>query len=87
MKKIIPLLCVFSLIGCAAIGEKPLSTQPPKNNVTYKVEYLFEHDGCKVYRFRDNGNYVYFTSCKGETTSVLTDSTGTQYIKSSNSKN
>ena len=84
MKKIIPLLCVFSLIGC--FSEKPISREPPKNNVTYKVEYLFEHDGCKVYRFRDNGNYVYFTSCKGETTSVLTDSTGTQYIKSNNSR-
>ena len=85
MKKIITLLCVFHLIACST--EKPISREPPKNNVTYKVEYLFEHDGCKVYRFRDNGNYVYFTSCKGETTSVLTDSTGTQYIKSSNSKN
>ena len=87
MKKIIPFLCVFSLIGCTVISEKPLSTQSPKNNVTYKVEYLFEHDGCKVYRFRDDFNYVYFTSCKGETTSLLTDSTGTKYIKSQNSKN
>ena len=84
MKKIVPFLCVFNLIACST--EKPLSTQPPKNNVTYKVEYLFEHDGCKVYRFRDYGNYVYFTSCKGETTSVLTDSTETQYIKSNNSR-
>ena len=84
MKKIVPFLCAFNLIACST--EKPLSTQPPKNNVTYKVEYLFEHDGCKVYRFRDYGNYVYFTSCKGETTSVLTDSTETQYIKSNNSR-
>jgi len=38
------------------------------------VDYLFEHDGCKVYRFYDRGNYVYFTNCRGEAI-VKTDST------------
>ncbi len=45
----------------------PLTIEPPKNNNTYNVEYLFEHEGCKVYRFRDQGQYVYFTNFKGET--------------------
>ena len=66
--------------------EIPLNKSKPIDNSTYTVEYLFEHDGCKVYRFRDDGNYVYFTSCRGETTSVLSDSTGTKYIKSKNTK-
>lgn len=48
---------------------------PSDNNETYNVEYLFEHDGCKVYRFSDNGNYVYFTNCKGDVTSFVNDST------------
>nr|MBS0038438.1 DUF4884 domain-containing protein [Saprospiraceae bacterium] len=37
--------------------------------------YLFEHEGFKVYRFRDSCNFVYFTNCIGDTTSVVNDST------------
>ena len=32
----------------------------------FKVEFLFEKDGIKVYRFTDGGNSHYFTS-RGET--------------------
>ena len=35
---------------------------------------LFQHDGVKVYRFRDRGNYVYFTT-RGDVTSIHADST------------
>lgn len=80
-------LLAFTLFASCLTGGRPLTTKEADNNLSYKVEYLFEHDGCKVYRFRDNSHYVYFTSCKGETTSVLTDSTKTMYIKSNNSKN
>ena len=52
------------LFGC--VVSHPIETQIPKNNKTYDVEYLFEHDGCKVYRFRDLGTWVYFTNCRGE---------------------
>ena len=45
-----------------------------ENNRTYEVSYLFEHDGVKVYRFMDMGNYVYFTT-KGDVTSIKNDST------------
>lgn len=58
------LTIVFS--SCLS-GGVPLNKIPPKNNNTYSVEYLFEHDGCKVYRFIDNGQFIYFTNCKGET--------------------
>ena len=40
----------------------PLKEGKSENNTTYKVSYLFEHDGCRVYRFYDRGNYVYFTT-------------------------
>lgn len=53
----------------------PVSTDKPDNNRTYQVDYLFEHDGCKVYRFYDMGNYVYFTNCQGDVTAIKTDST------------
>jgi len=65
-------LSTLILVSCST--ERPLYTTPPENNETYKVDYLFEHDGCKVYRFYDRGNYVYFTNCRGEAI-VKTDST------------
>jgi hypothetical protein len=34
------------------------------DNSKFNVELLFEIDGCKVYRFFDNG-YKYFTTCNG----------------------
>lgn len=74
---ILPLLVVGTLFVSCEAG-RPISTTPPQNNKTYRVEYLFEHDGCKVYRFYDRGNYVYFTNCRGEATSIQNDSTRTQ---------
>jgi len=59
---------------------KPLEKVAAENNASYEVEYLFEHDGCKVYRFRDESRYVYFTNCQGSTTSIKNDSTSTRVI-------
>ena len=42
-----------------------------------QVEYLFEHEGCKVYRFMDMGHYIYFTNCEGDVTSIESDSVRT----------
>ncbi|WP_298646968.1 DUF4884 domain-containing protein [uncultured Proteiniphilum sp.] len=53
----------------------PISREAPQNNETYEVDYLFEHDGCKVYRFYDRDNWVYFTNCRGDVTSIKNDST------------
>lgn len=52
----------------------PISKEKPENNQTYEVEYLFEHDGCKMYRFRDGDRYVYFTNCTGNVTALKGDS-------------
>ena len=68
------LIIVFIII-CSCAVQVPISTTPPNNNKSYQVEYLFEHDGCKVYRFRDDGHYVYFTNCKSDVTSIENDST------------
>ena len=35
----------------------------------FEVQFLFEKDGIKVYRFSDGGRFHYFTS-KGETIST-----------------
>lgn len=37
----------------------------------FEVEFLFEQDGIRVYRFRDGGRAHYFTS-KGETMTTYT---------------
>ena len=61
-----PLLTIIGFNSCASI---PLKIGESENNSTYTVSYLFEHDGCKVYRFYDKGNYVYFTT-RGDVTSI-----------------
>lgn len=66
-------ILLFGLSSC--FTERPVAKQVPQNNDTYQVDYLFEHDGCKVYRFRDMGNYVYFTNCSGDVTAIKNDST------------
>jgi hypothetical protein len=72
MRKYLPLLPVLLLASC--YYQRPVATENTYNNKDYKVDYLFEHDGCKVYRFYDRGNYIYFTNCNGEAI-AQTDST------------
>lgn len=67
------LLCMFLLSSCAI--QRPLAEGKAQNNQTYDVQYLFEHDGCKVYRFYDRGHFIYFTTSKGTVTSIENDST------------
>lgn len=62
MKKI--LLILLSGIVFTGCVKDPQSTSVEGNG--FHVEYLFEKDGIKVYRFYDGGKYHYFTS-KGET--------------------
>lgn len=60
------LLLVISPCLASCFTQRPVHTDRPYNNRDYQVDYLFEYDGCKVYRFYDRGNYVYFTNCRGE---------------------
>lgn len=79
MKKIlsavIVLLAALMFTGCYV--RQPLQTTPAQNNYTYDVDYLFDHDGVRVYRFYDGGRYVYFTSPSTIVTAVQSDSTET----------
>lgn len=77
MKKTFTTAFTVMLIATAFIScsiEKPIQQSPADNNSTFTVDYLFEHDGVKVYRFKDYDRYVYFTSPTGLTTSVKSDS-------------
>ena len=83
--KIAILLLVFGgIISCEI--QRPIIKMESDNNKTYQVEYLFKHEGCKVYRFRDQGHYVYFTNCNSDVTSIENDSTQTRVINLSGNK-
>jgi hypothetical protein len=61
MKKILFLGLISVLfLSCRREGIEELKT----DNANYNVELLFEVDGCKVYRFWDEG-YKFFTTCDG----------------------
>lgn len=66
MKKTILFLGVlFLMTGCY---NEPQSVT--KEGIDFEVEFLFEKDGVKVYRFRDGGRAHYFTT-QGETISTI----------------
>ena len=78
--------CILFFMQCGTV-QKPVSKNKAANNKDYEVAFLFEHDGCKVYRFEDAGQFIYFTSCNGETTRLQSDSTGVKRYKSINKSN
>lgn len=73
MKKIIFLFTfIFSMFlsSCEKTGS-PVQTDGAKHD--FDVQFLFEVEGVKVYRFFDAGDYIYFTNTSG-TTSYMTGS-------------
>ena len=62
MKKIL-LILTIGLIGCYHEPQSVEETSAPGN---FQIEYLFEKDGIKMYRFFDGGHSHYFTT-NGET--------------------
>lgn len=81
MKKLI-LLLVLAFVVSSCGYETRKKPEPPKSKLTkeqirkqeyeqrlkdYNVEFLFECNGVKVYRFYDQGCNVYFTDANGMT--------------------
>jgi hypothetical protein len=58
---IILILIVISVFGCKKGEQDTFST----SNANFKIDFLFEHNGCRVYRFLDDCDYVYFSDCSG----------------------
>lgn len=79
MKTIIFLALVLILSACRYESQ---STEKKTNGI--EVELLFEHDGCKVYRFYD-GRTVYYTDCRGTTQSSYQSGKTTYYSDVTNS--
>jgi hypothetical protein len=61
MKKFLMVISVL-LFGCEEKGT------PKETNTDgdFRIEFLFEKDGCKVYRFRDGSRYIYWANCQGK---------------------
>lgn len=80
-------LAIFVLLNLSScMIQEPISVTAPENNNSYEIEYLFEHEGCKMYRFMDNGTYIYFSNCNNDVTHVLNDSVQIRVIDKSNSQ-
>ena len=71
MKKLLLVFLALICVSCAKEG-----TYVPSENAKadFNIEFLFECDGVKMYRFYDRGRYRYFTTGNGK----MTDST---YVK------
>jgi hypothetical protein len=41
--------------------------EPKTGGAAYELEMLFEHDGCRVYRFDYYGRSIFYTDCRGST--------------------
>ena len=50
---------LLGLVGCT---NEPMSKERIGKDDGFEVEYLFEKDGIKVYRFWGAGHYHYFTT-------------------------
>ncbi len=68
------------LIGIALLATSCLKESQSRSHegIEFEVEFLFEKDGVKMYRFYDNGRYHYYTN-KGETTSTQDEGKGNTY--------
>ena len=72
MKRILTFYTIIIVLGAMIFGaciNEPISKERIGKDDGFEVEYLFDKDGVKVYRFFDNGHYHYFTT-KGETIST-----------------
>jgi hypothetical protein len=72
MKKTLAIYIVFIMMGAILFGacqNEPMSRERLGKDDGIEVEFLFEKDGVKVYRFYDGGHDHYFTT-RGETIST-----------------
>lgn len=61
MKKLV-LILIVSLVIFSCVEEPKSSTQIGN----FENEFLFEVEGCKMYRFQDGSRYIYWSDCRGK---------------------
>lgn len=68
LEKEISVTLLVIIIGCIVLIAFLNRKNKPKEKKYinhFQLELLFEEDGCKVYRFLDGENYVYWSNCTG----------------------
>lgn len=55
---------IVSLTALLALNSCKKEAKSIEKAEAFQLEFLFEKDGCKVYRFWD-GRYIYWASCAG----------------------
>lgn len=68
------LIAGLVLSACIKQGT-PVQTTGSVDKDGFNVEFLFESNGCKVYRFEDIGRTHYFTNC-GQTITTQSEGKG-----------
>lgn len=58
---------VLGVVGLLLVGCDGAPQQSERVSKDFKVDTLFQKDGCTVYRFADGGYNRYFTNCSGST--------------------
>ena len=75
MRTAICFLFLTAMLGCTHTQAVQQSSNPD-----VPVDLVLEHDGCKVYRFSDVGDFIYFTRCDtGKSTTSWTQQEGKTY--------
>lgn len=69
------LLAALLLTAC----QKDAQETKTSSNPAYKVKFLFEHDGIRVYRFNDRMKTLYFAS-KGNIQWSQSNGKSTEYL-------
>lgn len=64
------LLLILFLTGCNEDAKESIQ------NGNFTLEFLFEQNGCKMYRFKDGGRYIYWSDCQGDVQRNYTTHTG-----------
>lgn len=59
-----PLILALFLLGC---DPTPAQTSSTSSNTAIRVDLLFEHDGCRAYRFSADKQFHYYVRCKDST--------------------
>ena len=63
MRALIILACM-ALTGCEGQHPQRVDTS---SNPDYQVKFLFEHDGCRAYKFSDEWENHYYIVCQSGT--------------------
>lgn len=64
MNKATALIIALAVAGCEVDREPESMDRTSKTPMDYRAVLLFEHEGCRTYRFTDHARYVYYVRCR-----------------------